>query len=291
MPLRLETLFPVELERHLAVSPVLVLPYGTIEWHSHHLPVGLDGLVAQRMGEQMAEAMNAVLAPTGYWAVGGVPFPFTLNLPLGEIETLLALALKQHAAMGFAVQVVFTGHFGLDQTLATKRAALSAMRADANTTILPLTTYDLSADFYSGDHAGIGESSLMLALRPDLVRFEAWPAGESLPGVIGDDPRPTANAELGRRIFDESSSRAAALVTGFRTGQLNRDEWIATLELIVDILADTRSLRQKLGKEKVPAPTTPDYLRGWAEIAHGRFAEARVHFHAKAAALKIVSES
>jgi creatinine amidohydrolase len=98
MLLRLETLFPVELERHLAVSPVLVLPYGTIEWHSHHLPVGLDGIVAQRMGEAMAEAMNAVLAPTGYWAVGGVPFPFTLNLPLDAIESLIGISMVPWAS-------------------------------------------------------------------------------------------------------------------------------------------------------------------------------------------------
>ncbi|MBC8011633.1 MAG: creatininase family protein [Burkholderiales bacterium] len=286
MPLRLETLFPVELERHLAVSPVLVLPFGTIEWHSHHLPVGLDGLVAQHMGELMADAMHAVLAPTGYWAVGGVPFPFTLNLPLTEVETLLGTALRQHAAMGFAVQVVFTGHFGLDQTLATKRAALRVMQADPRAIILPVTTYDLVADFYAGDHAGIGETSLLMALRPDLVRLDAWPAGETLPGVIGDDPRPTANAELGRRIFDESSSRAAALVTGFRTSQLHRADWIATLELVVGILETTRALRQKLGKEKVPAPTTPDYLQGCAALAQGRFSEAQVHFRTKAASLE-----
>jgi creatinine amidohydrolase len=154
MSIHLETLFPVELERQLAASPVLVLPFGTIEWHSHHLPIGLDGLVAQAMGEKMADAMNAVLAPVGYWAIGGVPFPFTLNLPLAEIETLLGIVLKQHAAMGFKVMVVFTGHFGLEQTLATKRAALQTMQT-SDATILPLTTYDLVTDFYSGDHAGI----------------------------------------------------------------------------------------------------------------------------------------
>ena len=287
--LRLETLFPAELERHLSVSPVLVLPYGTIEWHSHHLPVGLDGLVAQHMGERMADAMNAVLAPVGYWAVGGVPFPFTLNLPLAEIESLLATSLRQQAAMGFAVQVVFTGHFGLDQTLATKRAALRTMQADATTTIIPLTTYDLVADFYAGDHAGIGETSLLLALRPDLVRLDAWPHDQPLPGVIGDDPRPVANVELGRRIFDQSSARASALVSGFRAGSLSRADWIATLELVVGILETTRALRLALPRDKVPAPATPDYLDGWAAISRGEFARAQEHFRAKAEALRLVA--
>ena len=285
MAIRLETLFPIELERQLATSPVLVLPYGTIEWHSHHLPVGLDGMVAERMGEQMAEVMNAVLAPTGYWAIGGVPFPFTLNLPLKEIETLLALVLKQHAEMGFEVLVLFTGHFGLEQTLATKRAALSAMK-ESQATILPFTTYDLVSDFYAGDHAGIGETSLMMALRPDLVRFADWPPSDPLPGVIGRDPRPLANATLGLRIFNQSVARAASLVSSVRTAKLDREAWIATIEIVVEILEITRALRQTVPREQVPAITTPDYLLGWAAITHEHLAEAQDCFHEKLVALR-----
>ena len=54
---RLEELFPHQLEARLADVPILVLPFGTIEWHSHHLPLGLDGLVAQRLGEAIAVAL------------------------------------------------------------------------------------------------------------------------------------------------------------------------------------------------------------------------------------------
>lgn len=150
MPVRLERLFPSDLERHLALSPVLVQTFGTVEWHSHHLPLGLDGIVALHMGERMAEAMNAVLAPTSYWAVGGVPFPFTLNLPLDQFEPLLLTALHQYATMGFKSIVLFTGHFGLDQTLAIKRVALQLMLGE-DVTVLPLTTYDLVTDFFQGD--------------------------------------------------------------------------------------------------------------------------------------------
>jgi hypothetical protein len=144
-----------------------------------------------------------------------------------------------------------------------------------------LTTYDLVADFYSGDHAGIGETSLMLALRPDLVRLADWLASEALPGVIGDDPRPTANAGLGQRIFDESASRAAALVAGFRAGKLNRADWISTLQIVVEILEATRALRQKLPRNQVPAVTTSDYLTGWSAVANGRLDEAQENFRKK----------
>jgi len=198
---------------------------------------------------------------------------------------LLALVLKQHAEMGFEVLVIFTGHFSLEQTLATKRAALNAMK-ESRATILPFTTYDLVIDFYSGDHAGIGETSLMMALRPDLVRFSDWPHAEPLPGVIGADPRPSANADFGHRIFNESAARAAFLVSGVRSSTFDRELWIATLEVVVDVLARMRDLRQLLPRDQLPPITTPDYLQGWSAVAQGRLTEARECFREKLAALQ-----
>ena len=280
MTIPLETTTPRALEDHLRSHPVLVLPFGTIEWHSHHLPLGLDGIVAQAMATRMADAMKAVVAPVCYWAVGGVPFPYTLNLPLTEVETLLRTVLLQHSSMGFSVIVLFTGHFGLEQTLAIKRAAVQVME-ETSTTILPLTTYDLVADFYSGDHAGIGETSLMMALRPDLVHLDALPASEPLPGVIGDDPRPAANADFGERILRVSVDRATGLVASFRNGLIQREPWIAALSLAVSILDRTRQLRATLPREQVPGPTTTDYLQGCAALAVGDLTTAQERFRAK----------
>ncbi|MGL4651386.1 MAG: creatininase family protein, partial [Caldilineaceae bacterium] len=167
---RLEQMFPVDLEGQIARCPLLVLPIGTIEWHSHHLPVGLDGLVAEGIAARLAEATDGVLAPTSYWAVGGVPFPWTLNLPATLIEPLLVEGFNQMGAMGFRLIVALTGHFGRDHTAALKRAACTAM-ANGVLTVLPLTPYELISDQYSGDHAGPGEASMLAALHPTLVRL------------------------------------------------------------------------------------------------------------------------
>ena len=287
MAIQLATLFPSDLQRHINNSPTLVLPFGTIEWHSHHLPLGLDGLVAQHISERMAVAMNGVLAPISYWAADGVSFPYTLALPLAEVEPLLPTLFKQYVEMGFQNVVAFTGHFGLGQTLAIKRAAFVEMQR-SRATILPLTTYDLVADFYAGDHAGIGETSLLMAIRSDLVRLNSWPSDEALPGVIGEDPRIKANRELGLRIINVSVSRAAALVAALGAAELDRDAWIATLKIVVEILELTRNLRQELPRDRVPPITTPEYLRGWKAIAEGRFTEAQEDFREK---LRILKES
>ena len=83
---RLEELFPAELEHRLVERPLVILPFGTIEWHSYHLPIGLDSLKAQALCERIAERSSAVLGPLTPWAVGGVPFPHTIRFSQDLIE-------------------------------------------------------------------------------------------------------------------------------------------------------------------------------------------------------------
>jgi hypothetical protein len=96
--------------------------------------------------------------------------------------------------------------------------------------------------------------------------------------MVPEDPRLGANVELGGRIFSESSSRDAALVAGFGSGALNRDEWIAMFETVVKFLEGSRSLRQKLPREQVSPVTLPDHLQGGAAVVSGHFSDVQTCF-------------
>lgn len=284
---RLEELFPEQLQDRLTKVPILVLPFGTIEWHSHHLPLGLDGLVAQALGERMADKADAVLAPTSYWGAGGVPYPHTLKLPGAIIEPLLVEAFGQFGTLGFRVIVAFTGHFGLEQTLTLKRSGLTVMQR-TSLTVLPLTEYDLTVDIgYVGDHASVGETSLMWALRPDLVRLDAVPPGVPLEGIVGEDPRGKASIDFGRRLVETISERAAAVATRLlrQTSPLERALYIEAVAAGVRALEQTARQRRVLPKEKVPPITTPAYRSYCQAIFEGDYARALGHIERKLAAL------
>ncbi len=284
---RLEALFPAELQSRLAERPILVLPFGTIEWHSYHLPLGLDGLVAEALGARFAELSSAVLAPVSYWAVGGVPYPYTLNLPAAVIEPLLVAIFEQFAAMGFRVIVGFTGHFGLEQTLTLKRAALAVM-GRSPVTILPLTEYDLTTDAgYTGDHAAVGETSLLWALRPDLVRLENLPPDQPPDGVLGPDPRGSASPEQGRVWFEAIASRTAEVAGRLldATTPVERAAFIEALGAGVRVLEKTSAQRQLLPKAAVPSLLTPAYLAYCQAIYRGDYRAARTHAEKKLADL------
>jgi creatinine amidohydrolase len=284
---RIEELHPNELEERLSEQPVLVLPIGTIEWHSHHLPLGLDTILAEEICTRIADRLSAVLAPSGYWAVGGVPYPYTLDLPQEPIERLYESALTEFANMGFRVILAFTGHFGLAQTLSLKRAACRAMQAYTNTqdspvAILPLTEYDLTTDLgYDGDHAATGETSLMMAVRPDLVRLEAVAAEAPLEGIIGEDPRHRASAAYGKQLLEAIVERAAQMAQRFSAsgvsapdGLVRQPAYLAALQAGVDVLEEIQRQRRALSKAAAPPIVTPLYRQYCQALAAGDYEHA-----------------
>lgn len=273
----LARLFPAQIEARLREQPLLVMPIGTVEWHSHHAPLGLDGLVAEGIGAQIADHCDGVLAPATWWAVGGVPFPHTLNLPAAVIEPLLVALFEQFGTLGFRTIVAFTGHFGREQTLVLKRAALHVMQ-QADVTIAPLTPYDLVTDLWTGDHAGVGETSLLWALQPRLVRLDAVAAGDPLPGVLGEDPRGRASQEWGIQLLDQIAGRSAALALDLHEAEAGRRaRYVAAMENIVRVLDVIQEARTSRPPEAVPELLAPAYVAALQALNRGEFAAARDH--------------
>lgn len=272
---RLEELDPAGLEERLAEKPALVLALGTLEWHSHHLPLGLDLLKAAAVAERTAERAEAVLAPPAWWAAGGVAFPYTLRLPADVTEPPLAAVLDGFAEMGFRAMCLVNGHYGLENSIAVRRAALACRSA----TVLPFADYELLTDLgAAGDHAGVFETSLLWAVRPDLVHLDVF--GE-LPGVTGDDPRGRASPELGERALEVASTRAAAALE--RSLVEPRDGCVAATAAGLAALERLWDLRQELPREEVPPVQTPAWIAHVERFREGDWAGAIAAAERKAA--------
>ncbi|HKP19684.1 MAG TPA: creatininase family protein [Gaiellaceae bacterium] len=272
---RLEELSPAGLEARLGEKPALVLALGTVEWHSHHLPLGLDLLKAAALAERAAERSGAVLAPPAWWAAGGVPYPYTLRLPAAVTEPPLAAVLDGFAGMGFRAICLVNGHYGLENSIAVRRAALACTTA----TVVPLADYELLTDLgATGDHAGVWETSLLLAVRPELVRLEA---ADDLPGVIGEDPRGRASRELGEQGLELAAARAAATVE--RILDSPPEPVAEALTAALAALERLWELRQELPREQVPPVPTPAWIRHLECVRDGDWAGARRTAEAKQA--------
>ena len=228
---------------------VAVLPVGAIEQHGPHLPVAVDALVAEAVAERALARLPAEvpalllpLLPVGksnehidYWG--------TLTL---SAETLMRLWLEvgeSVARAGVRKLIFLNSHGGQPQVMEIVARELRVRRRMLCIACswwhmgLPEGLFD-AQEVRHGVHGGDIETSIMLALQPDLVRMEraenfrpvtldtephferlrylggpaiGWQAQDLHPaGVAGDATR--ATAEKGEALLAHVTAGFAKLV-------------------------------------------------------------------------------
>ncbi|MGH9133114.1 MAG: mycofactocin biosynthesis peptidyl-dipeptidase MftE [Ilumatobacteraceae bacterium] len=192
---------------------VVVVPVGSCEQHGPHLPLATDSIIAEALAEDLAaRRADAVVAPTVSVTASGEHQGFAGTLSVGtEVMQMLVVELVRSAAWASAV-VLVNGHGG---NAAAVEGAMEQLRGEGRRVLAwwpRITGGDL--------HAGHTETSLMLAVRPDLVRLDRAVAGPTVAvadvarsgvqalsptGVLGDPLAATAEhgAELLARLGDD----------------------------------------------------------------------------------------
>lgn len=208
MDVRWEYLRPRQMEKIVSEKPLVYLPFGSLEWHGYHNPLGLDTIKARALCLNAAKRGGGIVTPATYWPIGGMPHPWTVRMTEDVVKPIMRSAFEQMAQVGFRVAIGLTGHYGVEQVIAIKSAACEVMSC-SGLTIAALPEYELAIDLgYRGDHAAKWETSFAMHYFPDCVDMsEAEPKGQTLDGVHGDDPREHASAELGQRVAEVTEQR------------------------------------------------------------------------------------
>jgi len=213
----LARLRPAALDGIRAATPVAYVPWGAIEWHSVHAPVGLDGHAAEGFCEALAAELGGVVFPTLYVAADTLhdhhPFPYCISHPEATVYALCTEVLAGLAVQGWRVLVVLTGHAGQGHQDVLHAACDAFAAAHPDVAVRMWTAFDLVADTFPANHAAQGETSVQLHLRPETVNLSAIPDGPAPTlegeGVWGADPR-GATAEEGAATLALFVERAAA---------------------------------------------------------------------------------
>jgi creatinine amidohydrolase len=172
-----------------------IVPLGATEQHGPHLPFATDTLIADALAARLAARVDGAVALPAL-ALGcsreHLGFPGTLDLSADTLVAVLADVLRSLARHGIAEAFVFSAHGGNVATLAAAlprlRASVPAIRIEAATDLDALTArlraqahaFGVSPEA-AGHHAGEVETSIMLALHPELVRTDALAAGYVTP--------------------------------------------------------------------------------------------------------------
>jgi creatinine amidohydrolase len=170
--------------RHRAQRGALVLlPVGSVEQHGPHLPAGVDAMLATEAANRVAARLGddhpVVVAPTLWWGLAEhhMRFGGTLTLSLPTYHAILRDLCASIMRAGFSRIAIVNGHGG---NISALNAIVNELTAELPGTIA-VTTYLTAAateiaDILEGQsgvmHACEGETSMMLAARPELVNTD-----------------------------------------------------------------------------------------------------------------------
>jgi creatinine amidohydrolase len=212
-----------------AKPEIAMLPVGSIEQHSFHLPVGTDFLVAQALGRRVAELIgDCYLLPALPFSCSREHCDFAGTVwvkpaTLAAIIEDLVGAIHFHGITKMALVVAHGGNWIIKPTIRELNLDRTGMKV--------ITTSPDSGTVEQGQfaelHAGGHETSLMLALCPELVKLDrvapdfapaegrefldyTGVAGVSPTGLWGAPSQ--GSAEAGERMLEEAAKRAAAYI-------------------------------------------------------------------------------
>ena len=128
---RMETSYPREVERAKKENWPVILPVGTMEYHSSICPYGCDALVSQGVAEKIGEKMDCMILPTVWYgvssyAVGG-PEKNTINMDVDVFEGYIYNILKSLLKSGFRNINILIFH-QIEEILPTAAACIKASK-------------------------------------------------------------------------------------------------------------------------------------------------------------------
>ncbi|TAM42417.1 MAG: creatininase family protein [Burkholderiaceae bacterium] len=218
-----------------AGKTTVIIPIGGTEQSGPYVALGKHNARVRVLSQRIAQELgNALVAPViAYVPEGGyapptshMRFPGTLTVPDDVFEKTLESAANSLKVHGFR-NIVFLGdHGGYQNDLRRVVARLNKSWAGSPArAFVPPEYYAASSDGYArilrehgvpqdeiGTHAGLADTSLLLAVAPGMVRLAQLrnaPKPSAADGVYGGDPR-HATAALGQLGVDAIVSRTVA---------------------------------------------------------------------------------
>ena len=247
--MRYELMLPHQIRTAIAANWPVVLPLGVLEYHGEHMAVGMDTLAVVKMLDLVEKEIDIVILPPFYYGAasyaveppegngsvqvdGGTLAPFaealffsllrvgfrnihaiihhqTENFAAGMPTDLAFKSAGRQATFRFIERESGEGWWGNE-----KMAAYYAEHAAGNNPfnwvrVHPLMTPEIIAE-YPFDHAGQGETSLMMALCPEAVDMRRFDENKGWYTASARD----ASAAFGGKARDMILAHLRAILKG-----------------------------------------------------------------------------
>ena len=161
-----------------------IIPVGAVEAYGPHLPLGTDGLVAERLAELVAlefPAFITPLIPVGYSSTF-LEYPGTLSVSPNSLQNYLLDVANCLVHHGIKKILFLNGHAGNVQSIGY---VMEELQSQHNVFCIQIDIWRFLRPFAEGvvddieqamGHASELMTSVMLYLMPELVQKEAIPS-------------------------------------------------------------------------------------------------------------------
>jgi creatinine amidohydrolase len=233
-----------------------LIPVGAIEQHGPHLPSGTDTLIARGICEHASRRCGALVLPeipVGCSYGHGRELPGTLSLSPAQLGDLVHQMVDWAGASGLRRLLFVNAHVG---NVAALMAATDPVRLDRPDLRVGVVSWWTMSDALAREaaadgadwHANRAETSLMLALCPELVDLTA--------ARNAADPDRTGNL-----VFRYTASQLSVNGVTGRPGEATREQGERLVSTIVGLLADM------VTRGQAEDPPTPEFHQPVSEEA------------------------
>ncbi len=198
----------------------ILFPTGGTEQNGPHMALGKHNAIVRHAAEQIARRLgDALVAPVLAYVpegnidppTGHMRFPGTITLPEQHFRAVAEYAARSFKAGGFKDIVLIGDSGGNWRGLQTVAEMLNREWADTDVRVHYVSEYNRGRRFNDwllgqgesprdiGSHAGIMDTSVLMAVAPTMVRVDKLAPGGDFQetGVAGNPTR--ANAAYGRK--------------------------------------------------------------------------------------------
>jgi creatinine amidohydrolase len=218
----------------------VVIAFGATEQHGRHMPLATDALIGDHFAREVAERLDAFVAPTVRVGCSRhhLDFPGTLSVEDETFHAVVGDLVRSLALAGFGRIVLIPthgGNFGPLAAAVEKIDKLDRARVVALTDLsVLLQIATAGAEEHGvpleegGLHAGEWETSMLLAIREDLVRM-----GDAEPGYTGEMQHAIERMLSDGRVKDFSENGAIGDPTR-ASAEHGRRYWEIAIQIALD---------------------------------------------------------
>lgn len=179
-----------EVQDYLVFDNRLIIVVGSTEQHDQHLPLDCDVMIPWEIAQRVSDRTGVAITPPVTYGVSPhhMGFPGTMSLRSDTLKAIIIDLLESAYQHGFRRILVLNGHGGNIDTIFGALTELKERYPDLQTQmacwwqIAAVARLSFQLLGSTSDHAGADETSLMLVIKPEVVRNDAWPEASAAIG-------------------------------------------------------------------------------------------------------------